>query len=98
MTLPVTRLGDLCTGHGCWPSRANNSASPNVYANDIAVHRHTDGWALHCCPPIPLCHSSILAAGSGTVFANDLGVGRITDPVACGSTVQTGSPNVYAGK
>jgi len=92
MTLPVTRLGDLCTGHGPCPPRPSNGASPNVYANDIAVHRHTDGWAVHC------LHGSTLSAGSGTVFANDLGVGRITDPVACGSTVQTGSPNIYAGK
>ena len=96
MTQPVTRLGDVCTGHGCWPSRPSNSGSPNVFANQIPVHRQSDGWESHCC--LLLCHGSTLSTGSGTVYANGLQVGRVTDPVACGSTVQTGSPNVFAGK
>jgi uncharacterized Zn-binding protein involved in type VI secretion len=95
MTQPVTRLGDICTGHGCWPPRASNGASPNVFANAIPVHRQTDGWSVHCCGPA--CHGSTLQAGSTTVFANGLAVGRITDPVACGSSVSTGSDSVYAG-
>lgn len=90
----VTRLGDLCTGHGCWPSRPNIQASPDVYANGIAVHRQTDAWAVHCCPP---CHAGNLAEGSPTVFVNGLECGRIGDPVNCGSAVATGSPNVFAG-
>ena len=93
----VTRLGDVCTGHGCWPSRPSNGASPNVFADNIPVHRQSDGWAVHCCPPIPLCHCSVLAAGSRTVFANVLQLGRIGDPVACGSSVASGSGTVFAG-
>lgn len=91
----VTRLGDVCTGHGCWPPRPSVQASPNVYANGIAVHRQTDGWAVHCCGPA--CHASVLAQGSATVFANGLELGRIGDPVACGSAVAVGSHNVFAG-
>ena len=93
----LTRLGDQCTGHGCWPSRPNNGASVNVFADTIPVHRQSDSWSVHCCPPIPLCHSSTLAAGSRTVFANFLQLGRIGDPVACGSSVATGSGTVFAG-
>ena len=93
--LQVTRLGDLCTGHGCWPPRPNVSASPDVFANGIPVHRQSDSWDVHCC--IMLCHDSILAAGSSTVLANNLQLGRVTDPVACGSTVATGSADVFAG-
>lgn len=95
MTQPVTRLGDICTGHGCWPPRASNGASPNVFANAIPVHRQTDSWETHCC--LLLCHASTLQSGSTTVFANGLAVGRVTDPVACGSSVSTGSDSVYAG-
>ena len=87
----VTRLGDVCTGHGCWPSRPNNGASPNVFADNIPVHRQSDSWSIHC------VHGSNLAAGSGSVFANNLQLGRIGDPVACGSSVQTGSATVFAG-
>lgn len=91
----VTRLGDHCTGHACFPPRPTAAASPNVYANFIAVHRRTDAWSVHCCGSS--CHSSVLASGSSTVFANFLDVCRIGDPVACGSASAQGSPNVYAG-
>lgn len=93
----VTRLGDLCTGHGCWPSRPNDQASPDVYANSIAVHRQSDHWETHCCPAIPECHDSILASGSSSVYVNSLQISRIGDPVACGSSVMTGSADVFAG-
>ena len=91
----VTRLGDLCSGHGCWPPRPNIEASPNVYVNGIPVHRETDAWGTHCCPPP--CHGSILQSGSSAVYINDLECGRIGDPVACGSLVAQGSSNVFAG-
>lgn len=93
----VARLGDACTGHGCWPPRPSTGSSPTVYANGIAVHRQSDGWAAHTCPAIPETHASSLAAGSTTVFANGLQLGRIGDPVACGSSVAAGSPDVFAG-
>lgn len=91
---PVARLGDICTGHGCFPPRPNISGSPNVFANMIPVHRQGDAWAVHCCPPP--CHAGVLARGAPTVFANNRQVGRIGDPVSCGSLVATGSPNVFA--
>ena len=91
----VHRLGDVCTGHGCFGSRTNNSASPNVFVNGIPAHRQGDGWNSHCCG-IP-CHGSSLAAGSSTVFCNGLQLARIGDPVACGSACASGSGNVFAG-
>lgn len=91
----VTRLGDPCTGHGCFPPRPSASASGDVFVNGIPAHRQTDAWASHCCGPS--CHGSALASGSATVFANGLQLGRIGDPVACGSAVAVGSGNVFAG-
>lgn len=92
----VTRLGDSCTGHGAFPPRPSTSASPNVNVNGIPVHRQGDSWAVHC-NPTPSCHGSALAAGSGTVNVNGKGIGRVGDPVACGSSVAAGSGNVFAG-
>lgn len=89
----VTRLGDMCTGHGCWPPRPSISGSPNVFVNMIPIHRQGDRWAVHCCKK---CHASSLATGSPNVFANNRQVGRIGDFVACGSFVASGSPNVFA--
>lgn len=90
----VARLGDVCSGHSCWPPRPNVQASPNVHVNGIPVHRLTDGWASHCCGPV--CHGGSTVSGSPNVHANGLARARIGDAVSCGSTVAEGSPNVFA--
>ncbi len=94
---PAARLGDRCTGHGCWPPRPCIEASPNVFAEGAAVHRQGDGWAAHTCPAIPETHASVLASGSASVFANGRAIARIGDPVACGSRIATGAQTVFAG-
>lgn len=96
MGQPVTRLGDNCTGHGSWPPRPSNSASPTVFVNGIAAHRQGDSWAVHCNPD-PSCHGSTLQSGSSTVFVEGKQLGRIGDSVACGSSVAEGSSDVFAG-
>ena len=65
-----------------------------MFVNLKGWHRQGDGWTVHCCGD---CHGSVLAAGSSTVYVNLRQAGRITDPVACGSAVMTGSPDVWAG-
>jgi uncharacterized Zn-binding protein involved in type VI secretion len=94
MGLPACRLGDICTGHGCFPPRPNIEGSNNVMINNRPAHREGDAWAVHCCLK---CHSSVLAKGSSTVFTNGRGAARIGDLVACGSLVMTGSHNVLIG-
>lgn len=96
----LARLGDTCTGHECFPPRASTGGSPNVFADGMAVHRVGDSWDTHTCthPEIPHgSHSGSLASGSSSVFVNGLPVGRVGDPVDCGSTVATGSNDVFAG-
>jgi uncharacterized Zn-binding protein involved in type VI secretion len=93
----ATRLGDTCTGHGCWPPRPSEGGSPNVFVNGISWHRQGDTWAPHTCPDIPETHASVLASGSSTVFVNGRPAGRVGDPVACGGSVAEGSPNVFCG-
>lgn len=88
----VTRLNDVCTGHGCFPSRPNNAASTDVYVNSRGAHRQDDGYASHCCGPP--CHGSSLASGSSSVYVNGKQLGRIGDPVACGSAAATGANDI----
>ena len=90
----VARLTDQCTGHGPFPSRVNTSASTDVFINNLGAHRVSDTWATHCAGS---CHDSTLAEGSPTVFVNGLALGRVGDLVACGSTIASGSPDVFAG-
>jgi len=89
----AARLTDICTGHGCWPPRANASASSDVFANSLGAHRVGDAWQAHCCPGSG-CHGGVLAAGSPNIFANGRAWGRCGDPVSCGSSVATCSGNV----
>lgn len=90
----VVRLGDICTGHGCFPPRPNVQASGDVFVNGIGAHRRGDAWGVHCCG---ICHGSVLAVGSSTVFVNGQQLARIGDAVACGSAAAQGSPTVFAG-
>ena len=92
----VTRLGDSGTGHGCFPPRNSTSGSPNVLVNGKPAHRQGDGWAAHGCS-VCAPHGGSLASGSSSVYANGKQLGRIGDPVNCGSSVATGSGNVFAG-
>lgn len=92
----VVRLGDMCTGHGCWPPRPNVEGSPDVFINGLPAHRVGDGWESHTCPAIPETHASVAAGGSPTVFVNGRALCRVGDPVACGSTMATGSGDVFA--
>ena len=93
----AARLGDSCTGHGCWPPRTNNQASSNVFINGRGAHRVGDGWNAHTCPSIPETHASTQTGGSATVFVNGKALARIGDGVACGSFVATGSSDVISG-
>lgn len=91
----AVRLGDDCTGHGCFPSRSNGQGSENVNINGIPVHRTGDHWPSHCCGPV--CHDSVAGQGSSTVNVNGKPLFRVGDPVECGSNGNSGSPNVNVG-
>lgn len=91
----ATRLGDECTGHGCWGPRVNDQASENVFINGLGAHRVGDHWVTHCCGPA--CHDSTMETGSSTVFINGKAAARIGDMVACGSVSAQGSSNTFFG-
>ena len=91
----ATRLGDVCTGHGCFGPRVNDEASEDVFINGIGAHRVGDHWVTHCCGPA--CHDSVMETGSSSVFINGRAAARIGDMVACGSASAQGSPSVFFG-
>jgi uncharacterized Zn-binding protein involved in type VI secretion len=88
----VVRKGDICTGHGGYPSRENIQGSPDVFVNETPAHRVGDAWAVHCNNS---CHAGNLAQGSSNVFVNDKQLGRVGDLVDCGSKCESGSNNVF---
>jgi uncharacterized Zn-binding protein involved in type VI secretion len=88
----IVRLGDKCSGHGCFSARPCVEGSSDVFANGKGVHIVGMAWDSHGCAGCPP-HDSVLAAGSPDVFANGKPVGRVGDPIECGSTCAEGSPD-----
>jgi len=91
----ATRIGDECTGHGCFPPRVNDEGSSNVFINGVGAHRQGDHWVTHCCDD--KCHDSSAASGSSSVYINGISGMRVGDPIGCGSAVAQGSSNVFFG-
>lgn len=87
----ICLLGDECTGHGAFPPRANAGADSYLTVNGRPVHCVGHAWSSHC-NPTPSCHGGTLAGGSSYYTVNGAAVGRVGDPVDCGSSVASGDP------
>jgi uncharacterized Zn-binding protein involved in type VI secretion len=86
MSRAIVRLGNLCSGHGFYPPRANNQGSPNTFIKGFAIHRETDSWLQHCKTVVPFdCHVSIMGTCTPGFLINGLAVAKVGDPVVCGS-------------
>lgn len=90
MTKPVHLKGMSCTGHGCFPPRASTEGEPRFTVKGKQVHLQGHAWGTHCCPPP--CHGGNLAAGAPRFTVGGKQVGRVGDPVDCGSKVAEGEP------
>ena len=86
----VVRLGDMCSGHGCFPTRTNKSASWDVLIDGLPVVRVGDLWESHGCG-VCADHDGMQASGSPNVKINGIPVARIGDTISCGSTNLSGS-------
>jgi uncharacterized Zn-binding protein involved in type VI secretion len=92
----VTRIGDADIPHCSGMARA--VGSDDVFCNNIPVSRETDVNTTHVLPGSPCPpHAAPIATGSGTVFVNNLGCGRVGDGISGCTAVAAGSPNVFAG-
>ena len=92
----VTRIDDADVAHCSGMKRAEGSG--NVFANGIAVSRQSDNNTGHLLPGVPCpSHSAPITTGSGSVFVNALGCGRVGDEITDCTSVAEGSGNVFAG-
>lgn len=88
----AVRIGDITSGHGCFPPRPTITGSQNVLIENIPAHRVGDAVLIHCCGPV--CHDGITITGSSKVFINGLQAARIGDMVSCGDMLLTGAKKV----
>lgn len=68
--IPVARITDGTTGHGCWVPTIIAAGSGTVTANNIPLARVGDALVPHTCPSIPETHGSSISAGSPNVSAD----------------------------
>ena len=92
----AARLGDIASGHGCFPPSPITSGSGDVFINGIPAARVGDSAAPHGCKDCPP-HGRNIAAGSATVFINGRPASRIGDAISCGGSISAGSGNVFIG-
>jgi len=91
----VTLKGHLCTGHGCWPARPSIEGEPRFTVGGIPVHLQGQAWADHCCEDD--CHGGVLKTGASRFTVGGRQLGRVGDPVSCGSQVAEGDPRFTVG-
>ena len=94
--MQATRLGDTDTGHDACPGTVLVSASTNVIINGkstgpVCAHSFPHGCIVHP------AHTAHIASGSSTVLINGLQAARVGDPIDCGGSVASGSPDVIIG-
>ena len=93
---PAARLGDIGSGHGCFPPSPAMQGSPNILINNRPAVRQGDAYVPHGCSNCPP-HGRNLSQGSPTVLFNNREAGRVGDPISCGGSDATGSGNVLIG-
>ncbi|WP_108820135.1 PAAR domain-containing protein [Pseudovibrio sp. Alg231-02] len=92
----AARLGDIGSGHGCFPPTPAISGSGDTFINGRKAVRLGDAFAPHGCPQCPP-HPRSLSAGSATVFINGKKAGRVGDSIGCGGSVSAGSGDTFIG-
>lgn len=92
---PVTLKGDLCSGHTCWPARPSIEGDDRFTVAGRPVHLQGHGWGPHKCGSNT--HIGTLAAGAGRFTVGGRQLGRVGDPVSCGSKVAQGETRFTVG-
>jgi len=103
----ASRIGDIDTGHGCYPPRKIITGSSNVTVNGIPLAHVGSVMQKHDCKKnrwgsivsrgVGFGHPSTVSSGSGTVSVNGFPVARMGDSIACGGVIEGGSNDVFIG-
>ena len=93
---PGAKLGDVESGHSCFPPTKLIVGSNNVMTNKRPAARVGDAFIPHWCPNAG-CHSPMVAKGSSKVIINGRPAARLGDRDSCGGVIMTGSSNVLIG-
>jgi len=94
---PVTRVGDMASGHEAFPPTPVMQGSSNVFAGGASVCKKGDAILLHASGSPAPPHPRSAKSGSGTVKTNGQPTSRIGDDVDCGGMMMMGFGTVLIG-
>lgn len=92
----VARLGDVGSGHGCFPASPIIGGSGDVLIDGIPAARAGDPLAPHGCSNCS-SHGRMIGGGSSSVMINGRPAARVGDSISCGGSVAAGSGSVSIG-
>lgn len=93
---PITRVGDLSTGHDDCSAVPAVTGASNVLVNGQPVVCVGDSYAPHGCIHHP-SHVGHLIEGAPSFFINGKAVGRVGDAISCGQKVAEGASFCIVG-
>lgn len=79
---PLSRIGDITTGHGCYAPSVGVTASVNVKVNGVFAHKVGDTFTPHTCGTD--VHPDVASVGSTKVMINGQPAMRLSDTLAPG--------------
>ena len=82
---PVSRIGDITTGHGCYSPTVGVTSAKTVFANGVPVHLIGDTFTPHSCGND--VHPDNIVIGSATVIVEGIGVARLGDALSPGGAL-----------
>lgn len=93
---PVSRIGDITTGHGCYAPTTGVTSAKTVFSNGIPVHVIGNTFTPHSCGND--VHPDSIVIGSATVLVEGIGVARLGDALSPGGALMAeASWSVFAG-
>lgn len=92
----AARMGDIGSGHGCFPPTSITAGSPNVSIEGSPAARLGDSLAPHDCGNCA-SHGRAIAVGSGSVSINGKPAARVSDAIDCGGVIVSGAGTVSIG-
>lgn len=93
----VSRIGDMSTGHGCFPPTPISSTPVSkTRFNGILAAVVSSQHTTHVCGnTVHAGGARAISQGASKTFIEGNPAARIGDDIACGDTVAEGSPNSF---
>jgi uncharacterized Zn-binding protein involved in type VI secretion len=95
----IVRLGDLSTGHGCFPpTNLVTTVATKSYINGklVGLQDEESQFSTHVCGIVVHPQNSrYISSGSSKTYIEGKPVARIGDDIACGDACAEGSPDSF---